>query len=121
MVRLYQQRLSLPGHAVGPDTPWQREMEDAFPYEETPDQAKAIEDVKADLEASTPMDRLVCGDVGYGKTEVAVRAVFKVVQDGKQVAVLVPTTLLANQHGVTFPRALRGLPGPGRGLSRFQA
>src|SRR5207249_3235834 len=84
--------------ASPPDTPWQAEMEAAFPYEETPDQARAIDDVKADMERDVPMERLVCGDVGYGKTEVAVRAAFKAVQDGKQVAVLVPTTLLANQH-----------------------
>ena len=91
------------GHAFAPDTPWQREMEDAFPYEETPDQLRAIEDVKRDMEAPRPMDRLVCGDVGYGKTEVALRAAFKAVMDGKQVAVLVPTTLLAQQHGDGLP------------------
>ena len=104
-----------PGHAFPPDTPWQRELEDAFPYEETPDQLKAIDDVKADMEAEHPMDRLVCGDVGFGKTEVAIRAAFKAVQDGKQVAILVPTTLLAQQHYQTFTRPLRRLPGAGRG------
>src|SRR5690606_41556927 len=91
-----------PGHACAPDTPWQGELEDAFPYAETPDQLAAIEEVKRDMEKSVPMDRLICGDVGYGKTEVAVRAAFKAVQDGKQVAVLVPTTLLVQQHFGTF-------------------
>jgi transcription-repair coupling factor (superfamily II helicase) len=119
LVKLYQQRMTLAGHAFGPDTPWQREMEDTFPYEETPDQAKAIDDVKADMEATIPMDRLVCGDVGYGKTEVAVRAAFKAVQDGKQVAVLVPTTLLANQHGVTFRERFAGFPVRVESVSRF--
>src|SRR5204862_2400641 len=88
-VVLYRQRLATPGHAFPPDTPWQHEVEEAFPYEETPDQLRAIEDVKADMERPIPMDRLVCGDVGYSKTEVAVRAAFKAVQDGKQVMVLV--------------------------------
>ncbi|HEX6312293.1 MAG TPA: CarD family transcriptional regulator, partial [Acidimicrobiia bacterium] len=101
LVVLYRRRLATPGHAFAADTPWQREIEEAFPYEETPDQARAIDEVKADMERPIPMDRLVCGDVGYGKTEVAVRAAFKAVQDGKQVAILVPTTLLANQHGQT--------------------
>ena len=98
------------GHAFSPDTPWQREVEDAFGYVETPDQLKAIEEVKSDMEAPTPMDRLVCGDVGFGKTEVAVRAAFKAVQDGKQVAVLVPTTLLAQQHAQTFADRYRSMP-----------
>src|SRR5207248_1351484 len=110
LVVLYRRRLATPGHAFGPDTPWQREIEEAFPYEETPDQAQAIEDVKADMERPVPMDRLVCGDVGYGKTEVAIRAAFKAVQDGKQVAVLVPTTLLANQHGQTFRERFANYP-----------
>ncbi|OEV13503.1 hypothetical protein AN219_28900, partial [Streptomyces nanshensis] len=83
--------------AFGADSPWQRELEDAFPYAETPDQLTTIGEVKEDMEKSVPMDRLICGDVGYGKTEIAVRAAFKAVQDGKQVAVLVPTTLLVQQ------------------------
>src|SRR3954451_11938327 len=95
LVRLYSARMASPGHGFGPDAPWQHELEDAFPYAETPDQLNAIEEIKADMEAPVPMDRLLCGDVGYGKTEVAVRAAFKAVMDGKQVAVLVPTTLLA--------------------------
>ena len=114
LVALYRRRLDVPGHAFAPDTPWQRELEASFPYIETPDQLRAIAEVKADMEATAPMDRLVCGDVGFGKTEVAVRAVFKAVQDGKQAAVLVPTTLLAQQHVQTFSRALRRLPGAGR-------
>jgi transcription-repair coupling factor (superfamily II helicase) len=119
LVVLYRQRLATPGHAFGPDTPWQHEMEDAFPYEETPDQLRAIEDVKADMERPVPMDRLVCGDVGYGKTEVAVRAAFKAVQDGKQVMVLVPTTLLASQHGQTFRERFANYPVRVEVLSRF--
>ena len=99
--------MAAPGHAFGPDTPWQRELEDAFPYVETPDQLGAIDEVKADMEKPVPMDRLICGDVGYGKTEIAVRAAFKAVQDGKQVAVLVPTTLLVQQHLDDLRRALR--------------
>ncbi|HMG28343.1 MAG TPA: transcription-repair coupling factor, partial [Acidimicrobiia bacterium] len=119
LIVLYRRRLATPGHAFGPDTPWQREVEEAFPYEETPDQAQAIEDVKADMERPVPMDRLVCGDVGYGKTEVAIRAAFKAVQDGKQVAVLVPTTLLANQHGQTFRERFANYPVRVEVLSRF--
>jgi transcription-repair coupling factor (superfamily II helicase) len=119
LVVLYRRRLATPGHAFGPDTPWQREIEGAFPYEETPDQAQAIDDVKADMERPVPMDRLVCGDVGYGKTEVAIRAAFKAVQDGKQVAVLVPTTLLANQHGQTFRERFANYPVRVEVLSRF--
>ncbi|HEX8630900.1 MAG TPA: CarD family transcriptional regulator, partial [Catenuloplanes sp.] len=102
LIQLYAARQSSKGHSFAPDTPWQRELEDAFPYTETPDQLVAIEDVKRDMELAVPMDRLICGDVGYGKTEIAVRAAFKAVQDGKQVAVLVPTTLLAQQHFNTF-------------------
>src|SRR5207248_4139779 len=97
LVVLYRRRVTSPGHALPSDTPWQRELEEAFPYVETPDQLKAIIEVKADMEEPVPMDRLVCGDVGFGKTEVAIRAVFKAVQDGAQAAVLVPTTLLAQQ------------------------
>jgi transcription-repair coupling factor (superfamily II helicase) len=119
LVVLYQTRLRTPGHAFPSDTPWQDELEDAFPYQETPDQATAIEEVKADMEADHPMDRLVCGDVGFGKTEVAIRAAFKAVQDGKQVAVLVPTTLLAQQHHQTFSERFAGYPVRVEVLSRF--
>ncbi len=119
LVVLYQRRISAPGHAFAPDTPWQHEMEESFPYEETPDQNKAIADVKEDMETAAPMDRLVCGDVGFGKTEVAIRAAFKAVQDGKQVAVLVPTTLLASQHFQTFADRFAGYPVRVEMLSRF--
>jgi transcription-repair coupling factor (superfamily II helicase) len=119
LIALYRKRLASPGHAFPPDTPWQHELEQAFPYDETPDQLKAIADVKADMESATPMDRLVCGDVGFGKTEVAVRAAFKAVQDGKQVAVLVPTTLLAQQHFQTFSERFAGYPVQVEVLSRF--
>jgi transcription-repair coupling factor (superfamily II helicase) len=119
LVVLYQKRLQEGGTSFSPDTPWQREFEDAFPYQETPDQAKAIADVKADMEEPSPMDRLVCGDVGFGKTEVAIRAAFKAVQDGKQVAVLVPTTLLAQQHFQTFSERFAGYPVRVEVLSRF--
>ncbi|MGI8797057.1 MAG: transcription-repair coupling factor [Acidimicrobiia bacterium] len=119
LVVLYRRRLATPGHAFPADTPWQREIEEAFPFEETPDQARAIEEVKGDMERPVPMDRLVCGDVGYGKTEVAVRAAFKAVQDGKQTAVLVPTTLLANQHGQTFRERFANYPVRVEVLSRF--
>src|ERR1017187_10066446 len=113
-------RLASPGHAFGPDTPWQRELEDAFPYVETPDQLAAIDEVKRDMERPVPMDRLICGDVGYGKTEIAVRAAFKAVQDGRQVAVLVPTTLLVTQHLATFSERYAPFPITVRPLSRFQ-
>ena len=119
LIRLYSARMATEGHTFGPDTPWQRELEDAFPYTETPDQLAAIEEVKADMEKSIPMDRIICGDVGYGKTEVAVRAAFKAVQDGKQVAVLVPTTLLAHQHLTTFTERMAQFPVTIRELSRF--
>ena len=119
LVQLYAARQSAPGHQFGPDTPWQRELEDAFPYTETPDQMAAIEEVKADMRRPAPMDRVICGDVGYGKTEIAVRAAFKAVQDGKQVAVLVPTTLLAQQHMQTFTERMRSFPVTVRMLSRF--
>jgi transcription-repair coupling factor (superfamily II helicase) len=119
LVVLYQKRVNAKGHAFPPDTPWQREMEESFPYEPTPDQAKAIVDVKGDMEIDHPMDRLVCGDVGFGKTEVAIRAAFKAVQDGKQVAVLVPTTLLAQQHFQTFSERFAGYPVRVEVLSRF--
>lgn len=119
LVALYAQRQAAHGHAFGPDTPWQREMEESFPYTETMDQLAAIDDVKRDMEKPVPMDRVIVGDVGYGKTEVAVRAAFKAVQDGKQVAVLVPTTLLAQQHLETFSERMAGFPATVRGLSRF--
>ena len=119
LVQLYAARKSSPGHAFAPDTPWQREMEDAFPYTETPDQLSAINEIKHDMEQPVPMDRVVSGDVGFGKTEIAVRAAFKAVQDGKQVAVLVPTTLLASQHLQTFQERMRSFPVNVKGLSRF--
>jgi transcription-repair coupling factor (superfamily II helicase) len=119
LVVLYQKRVHTPGHAFALDTPFQRELETSFPYEETPDQLKAIEEVKADMEAEAPMDRLVCGDVGFGKTEVAIRAVFKAIQDGRQAAVLVPTTLLAQQHFTTFSERFAGYPVRVEVLSRF--
>lgn len=120
LIQLYAARQASKGHAFGPDTPWQRELEDAFPYTETPDQMAAIVEVKHDMELQTPMDRLICGDVGYGKTEIAVRAAFKAVQDGKQVAVLVPTTLLAQQHFNTFTERMSQFPVQIKQLSRFQ-
>ena len=119
LVVLYQKRVNAPGHAFPMDTPWQSEMEQAFPYVETPDQRRAIDDVKADMERPFPMDRLICGDVGFGKTEVAIRAAFKAIQDGKQVAVLAPTTLLATQHGNTFADRFSGYPIRVETLSRF--
>ena len=121
LVRIYSARQQQPGYAFGPDTPWQREMEDGFEFEETPDQFQAIEEVKRDMEAPQPMDRLICGDVGYGKTEVAIRAAFKAVMDGKQVAVLVPTTVLAQQHFTTFTERLVPYPVKVELLSRFRS
>ncbi len=120
LLRLYAARNSRPGHAFAPDTPWQREMEDGFEYEETPDQLSAIAAVKEDMEAARPADRLVCGDVGYGKTEVAIRAGFKAVMDGCQVAVLAPTTVLAQQHHTTFKERLSPYPVRIEMLSRFR-
>ena len=120
LVRLYAKRQATPGHAFAPDTTWQRELEDAFPFVETPDQLASIDEVKADMERSMPMDRVICGDVGYGKTEIAVRAAFKAVQDGKQVAVLVPTTLLVQQHFRTFTERYAPFPLRVAALSRFQ-
>ncbi|GII52923.1 transcription-repair-coupling factor [Planotetraspora thailandica] len=120
LIRLYSARMASPGHAFGPDSPWQREMEDAFPYAETGDQLEAIDEVKRDMERPVPMDRLICGDVGYGKTEIAVRAAFKAVQDGKQVAVLVPTTLLVQQHLSTFGERFASFPVTIKPMSRFQ-
>jgi transcription-repair coupling factor (superfamily II helicase) len=119
LIQLYSARMATAGHAFGPDTPWQRELEDAFAYVETPDQLVTIDEVKADMEKAIPMDRLICGDVGYGKTEIAVRAAFKAVQDGKQVAVLVPTTLLVQQHLDTFVERYVNFPVVVKGLSRF--
>ena len=119
LVVLYQTRIHTSGHAFAPDTPWQRELEESFPFEPTPDQKTAIDDVKQDMESPVPMDRLVCGDVGFGKTEVALRAVFKAVQDGKQAAILVPTTLLAQQHFQTFSDRFAGYPIRVEVLSRF--
>ena len=119
LVVLYQKRVNAEGYAFGQDTPWQSEMEEAFPFVETPDQRVAITDVKADMERPYPMDRLLCGDVGFGKTEVAIRAAFKAIQDGKQVAVLAPTTLLASQHGNVFADRFAGYPIRVETLSRF--
>ena len=126
LLKLYAARKAVPGHAFSPDSHWQQEFEDAFEYELTPDQKTAIADIKNDMESPTPMDRLLCGDVGYGKTEVAMRAAFKAVMDGKQVAFLAPTTVLAFQHEKTLQRAIRRLPRPrstwsaGSGRSRRQ-
>ncbi len=120
LIKLYAARQATQGHAFGADSPWQSELEDAFPFHETPDQLSTIEEVKADMQRVVPMDRLVCGDVGYGKTEIAVRAAFKAVQDGKQVAVLVPTTLLVSQHYATFAERMSSFPVTLRALSRFQ-
>ncbi|KDA06481.1 transcription-repair coupling factor [Microbacterium sp. CH12i] len=120
LVKLYSARMSAKGHAFGPDTPWQRELEEAFPFAETPDQLQTIDEIKADMERPIPMDRLLSGDVGFGKTEVAVRAAFKAIQDGKQVAMLVPTTLLVKQHMETFTERFAGFPVKVKALSRFQ-
>ena len=120
LVKLYSARMASKGHAFPPDTPWQRELEEAFPFMETPDQLTTIDEVKADMERPIPMDRLISGDVGYGKTEIAVRAAFKAVQDGKQVVMLVPTTLLVRQHMETFAERFAGFPIHLRALSRFQ-
>jgi transcription-repair coupling factor (superfamily II helicase) len=121
LIKLYAARQASRGHAFSPDTTWQRELEDAFAYVETPDQLGAIEDVKRDMEQIVPMDRLICGDVGYGKTEIAVRAAFKAVQDSKQVAILVPTTLLVQQHYATFADRYAGFPVTVAPLSRFSS
>ncbi len=119
LVVLYQKRVNSSGHAFPEDSPWQKEMEDSFPYALTPDQARSIDEVKSDMESTSPMDRLVCGDVGFGKTEIAIRASFKAIQDGKQVAVLVPTTLLASQHFQTFADRFAAYPIRVEMLSRF--
>ena len=120
LLQLYAERSTVRGFACSPDTLWQKEMESSFLYEDTPDQRTASEEVKRDMESSGPMDRLVCGDVGYGKTEVAIRAAFKAVQDGKQVAVLAPTTVLVEQHRHTFEERLADYPVRIGGLSRFR-
>ena len=121
LVKLYSARMKSKGHAFGPDTPWQKELEDAFIHMETPDQMTTIDEVKRDMEKTVPMDRLLAGDVGYGKTEIAVRAAFKAIQDGKQVAMLVPTTLLVRQHLETFEQRFSGFPIKLAALSRFQS
>ncbi|MEY4995157.1 MAG: hypothetical protein RLZ65_1006 [Actinomycetota bacterium] len=120
LVKLYSARMKSKGYAFGPDTPWQHELEEAFSFQETPDQLNTIEEVKRDMEKEIPMDRLLAGDVGYGKTEVAIRAAFKAIQDGKQVAMLVPTTLLVRQHLQTFMQRYQGFPVSVKPLSRFQ-
>ena len=121
LVQLYAERQKNKGHAFGKDTLWQQEFEENFPYEETPDQLQATEEIKRDMEREEPMDRLLCGDVGYGKTEVALRAAFKAVMDGKQVAILAPTTILAQQHYNTLLRRFEGFPVEADVLSRFSA
>ncbi|HHY09521.1 MAG TPA: transcription-repair coupling factor [Firmicutes bacterium] len=121
LLKLYAEREAIKGFAHPPDTPWQRDFESAFPYRETPDQLEAIAAVKKDMEKPRPMDRLLCGDVGYGKTEVAIRAAFKAVSNGKQVGVLVPTTILAQQHHRTFLERFEGYPMKIEALSRFQS
>ncbi|BDR52865.1 hypothetical protein KIM372_07720 [Bombiscardovia nodaiensis] len=121
LVKLYSARQRTRGFAFSPDTPWQKELEDAFPYQETPDQLTAIDEVKRDMERPVPMDRLICGDVGFGKTEIAIRAAFKSVQDAKQVVVLVPTTLLVQQHYQTFTERYEGFPVTVGQMSRFQS
>ncbi|HLV43342.1 MAG TPA: transcription-repair coupling factor, partial [Aggregatilineales bacterium] len=120
LLELYATRETVAGHAFSPDTPWQHELEASFPYVETQDQLRALAEVKTDMEEPQPMDRLICGDVGYGKTEVALRAAFKAVMDGKQVAVLVPTTVLAQQHFETFSSRLAAFPMSVSMLSRFR-
>ena len=121
LLELYAARKTIKGHAFGEDTPWQAEMEDAFEFEETPDQLTAVAEIKADMEAAKPMDRLLCGDVGYGKTEVAMRAAFKAVIDGRQVAMLAPTTVLAHQHSLTFRERMEAFPVSIELLSRFRS
>ncbi|MHB8572549.1 MAG: transcription-repair coupling factor [Candidatus Dormibacteria bacterium] len=121
LLELYSRRARSEGLAYGPDTPWQGQLEESFPYQETPDQLQAVAEIKADMEQGEPMDRLLCGDVGFGKTEVAVRAAFKAVMDGRQVAVLVPTTVLAQQHYFTFTERLSAFPVKVGSLSRFSS
>lgn len=121
LIKLYSARASSSGFAFSADTPWQKELEDDFPYQETPDQLTTIDEVKQDMQKPIPMDRLICGDVGFGKTEIAVRAAFKAVQDGKQVVVLAPTTLLVQQHYETFTNRFSGFPVTVAAMSRFQS
>ncbi|RFD77476.1 transcription-repair coupling factor [Gardnerella vaginalis] len=121
LIKLYSARASSTGFAFSADTPWQKELEDDFPYQETPDQLTTIDEVKQDMQKPIPMDRLICGDVGFGKTEIAVRAAFKAVQDGKQVVVLAPTTLLVQQHYETFTNRFSGFPITVAAMSRFQS
>src|SRR6202011_642320 len=120
LLELYAERKTATGFGFAPDVPWQREFEDAFEFSETPDQATAIADIKRDMQAPTPMDRLLCGDVGYGKTEVAMRAAFKAVANSKQVAVLAPTTVLAFQHQKTLKERFAGFPVRIEMVSRFR-
>src|SRR3989440_687546 len=120
LLDLYARRQVATGYAFPADTPWQAELESSFLYEDTPDQRRATVDVKRDMERPRPMDRLLVGDVGYGKTEIAIRAAFKAVQAGKQTAVLVPTTILAEQHGRTFRERLAHYPVRIQGLSRVR-
>src|SRR5216684_8452874 len=120
LLKLYAERKVAGGYPFSPDTEWQKEFEEAFQYEETPDQLTAIADIKRDMESPLPMDRLVCGDVGYGKTEVAMRAAFKAVQDSKQVAVLTPTTVLSFQHYESFKRRFANFPVNIEMISRFR-
>ena len=120
MIRIQAERRNTKGYAFSPDTVWQKQFEETFVYEETPDQLKCVAEIKADMESDTIMDRLLCGDVGYGKTEVAIRAAFKAVMDSKQVAFLVPTTVLAAQHFETFKKRFSGFPIRVEMLSRFR-
>ncbi len=120
MLRIQAERDAQPGHAFGSDTHWQAEFEDAFPYEETGDQLRAINDSKHDMEGDRPMDRLICGDVGFGKTEVAIRAVFKAVMGAKQAAVMAPTTVLAQQHYQTLRERMSDYPVTIELLSRYR-
>lgn len=120
LIRLYAARKGQTGYAFSPDSPWQQEFEDHFPYPETDDQLRCIAEIKRDMESPVPMDRLLCGDVGFGKTEVALRAVMKAVLDSKQVAILVPTTVLAQQHYQTVVSRFRGFPVNVDVLSRFR-
>src|SRR5688572_568138 len=121
LINLYAERKRRAGHPFPPDGEWQLDFENAFPYRETPDQLDAIEQVKADMEEARPMDRLICGDVGYGKTEVALRAAFKAASEGKQVMFLVPTTILAQQHLGTFTERMRDYPFNIEMVSRFRS
>ena len=119
LLKIYSMREARPGIAFGPDTAWQQELEASFPYEETPDQVAALGEIKADMESDRPMDRLLCGDVGFGKTELALRAAFKAAMSGKQVALLAPTTVLAQQHFHVFRERLKNFPVVVEMLSRF--